>query len=79
MNARPDLTAYDMRLARTVLTGGATAVRAALTLFERHEPETLDESLALVCESLAELDGSARITVLKAWDEYRHLEGMARE
>lgn len=66
---------YDERLAKRVADGEPRPRRAALELFERNDPRTLGDAIALVWP-----DGKApaeRVGALaQAWDLYRHVRDM---
>lgn len=61
---------YDARLARRVLDGEPDATQAAVVLFERHEPDTLDDAARLV-SAHGELTPSAFDAVADAFDIHR--------
>lgn len=69
------LPSYDERLARRVTDGEPRPRRAALELFERNDPRTLEEAIALVWP-----DGKAPAercgALVRAWDLYRHVRDM---
>jgi hypothetical protein len=66
---------YDERLAKRVTDGEPRPRRAALELFERNDPRTLEEAIALVWP-----DGKAPAercgALVRAWDLYRHVRDM---
>ena len=66
---------YDERLAKRVADGGPRPRRAALELFERNDPRTRGEAIALVWP-----DGKAPAercgALVRAWDLYRHVRDM---
>ncbi|HVA20213.1 MAG TPA: hypothetical protein VMU55_08560 [Solirubrobacteraceae bacterium] len=64
---------YDARLARSILAGGSSAPRAAMTLLEYRDPATLDAAIALVAGE-GRVTGDAFDCVADAWETYRHLK-----
>ncbi len=65
-------TNYEERLAQRVLTG-QRAREAALNLFERTGPQSLDEAIAKVCADRRPA-APAFDAIADAWDTYRHLK-----
>ena len=66
---------YDQRLAKRVADCQPRPRRAALELFERNDPRTLAEAIALVWpdgNAPAERSGA----LVRAWDLYRHVRDM---
>lgn len=70
----PGLT-YDERLARAVRDGEGDATRAALTLFERREPESLVQAIELVAPD-GPLAPQLFDRLTRAYDVYRHARDM---
>ena len=71
---RPE-PSYDERLAKRVADGEPRPRRAALELFERNDPRSLGDAIALVWpdgQAPAERFGA----LARAWDLYRHVRDM---
>ncbi len=67
---------YEARLAQSVLAGALGAERAAMTLLERCEPQTVDGAVALVVgQGGLTVDAFDRIA--DAWETYRHLKHLS--
>ncbi len=66
---------YEERLRVRVIRCGPDALCAALELFERRDPPTLDEALTLV-RGPRELSPQAFAVVVEAWDRYFHMRSM---
>lgn len=67
---------YEARLAQCVLAGAPGASRAAMTLMERCEPQTVDGAVALVAGQ-GGLTVDAFDRVADAWETYRHLKHLS--
>ena len=65
----------DMRLSHRLAAGDANAVTAAIELFERHDPEDLDEAIALVAAFGVAPEGVVD-EIVDAWDHYRLIRDM---
>jgi hypothetical protein len=66
---------YDERLAKLVAHGRPRSRGAALELFERNDPRTLAEAIALVWpDGNAPAEGFRALE--QAWDLYRHVRDM---
>ena len=65
-----------MRLRSRMAAGERDALKAAITLMERHDPRSWEEALAL-----ARIEGPAAPAspdvVAEAWDHYFHIRGMS--
>jgi hypothetical protein len=75
MNTAARQTTYDERLRIGVGRGGTAAVKAAVALMERHDPDSLDEALDLVSCGAEPPPGCQR-AVIEAWDRYFHIKNM---
>jgi hypothetical protein len=68
-------TTYDERLRIRVGRGGPAAVKAAVALMERHDPDSLEVALELVGGT--ELSPGCDEVVTEAWDRYFHIRNMS--
>jgi hypothetical protein len=66
---------YDERLAKCVVDGEPRPRRAALELFERNDPSTLEGAIALVWPD-GEVPAERFGALARAWDLYRHVRDM---
>ncbi|HET8638747.1 MAG TPA: hypothetical protein VFL89_00710 [Solirubrobacterales bacterium] len=67
---------YDDRLRASIMRGGRDAVQAAVTLMERHDPDSLEEALGLLPDN-ANLSPGRKKVLAEAWDRYFHIRGMS--
>ena len=68
-------TSFDERLARRILQGEGNEVQAAVTLFERHDPVTLEDAVGLL-EAYGSVTPQAFEHAAEAWDIFWHLRDM---
>lgn len=68
-------SSFDERLARSVLRAEGDELRTAITFFERHDPVTLEDALALLA-AYGPITPQAFEHAAKAWDIYWHLRDM---
>lgn len=68
-------TSFDERLARRILRCEGNEVTAAMTLFERQAPVTMDDAMNLL-ETYGPISPQAFDHAVTAWDTYWHLRDM---
>jgi hypothetical protein len=71
----PRRATYDDLLRVRAMHGGPGAVKAALTMMERHDPISFEQALELVLEG-GEPSPRCRKVVAEAWDLYFHISSM---
>jgi hypothetical protein len=69
---------YDQRLAKAVLDGAPDADRAALMLFERHEPRNRTQAIDLVVP-FGPVPPETFDRVSRVYDVYRHTLDMPHD
>jgi len=67
---------YDERLRARVIGGGPDAVKAAVALMERHDPDSLEGALELVPGN-ADPSALCQKALAEAWDRYFHMRNMS--
>jgi hypothetical protein len=72
-------SSYDRRLARRVLLEERDAVEAAVTLFERREPASLEEAVGLLEAYGEQVTAAAFEHAAEAWNVYWHLRDMPED
>lgn len=69
-------TAFEAQLAQRILVGTPNASEAAMTLFERCQPQTIGAAVGLVA-SHGRVTVDAFDRVADVWETYRHLKNLS--
>jgi hypothetical protein len=78
MQSEITVDTYDQRLAQAVVDGAPDADRAALTLFERHDPRNRTQAINLVVPS-GPVSPEMFDRISRAYDVYRHTTAAPRD